>query len=87
MVSSLGSVARHHFVLQDFVEETAEFQVGVDDTSRRRKMRLTKRKTIIAGNEAVLSVREELKCYCRCMQVMLQASFMLDMSRRMHYLF
>ena len=60
-------------LLQDFVEETAEFQVGIDD-SKRRKMRLTTRKTIIAGNEVAISVHEELKCYCKCMQVMLQAS-------------
>ena len=56
------------------MEETAEFQVGVDDTTRRRKLRLNKRKAIIAANVEAVSVHEELKCYCKCMQIMLQAS-------------
>ena len=56
------------------MEETAEYQVGVDDTSRRRRLRLKGRKAIVVGTEEQVSVREELKCYCRCMQVMLQAS-------------
>jgi len=56
------------------VEETAEFQVGVDDTTRRRKLRLNKRKAIVAANVEAVSVHEELKCYCKCMQLMLQAS-------------
>ncbi len=56
------------------MEETAEFQVGVDDTTRRRKLRLNKRKPIVAANVEAVSVHEELKCYCKCMQTMLQAS-------------
>lgn len=58
---------------EDFVEETAEFQVGVDDTTRRRRLRMNRRKTIVPGNVEAVSVNEELKCYCKCMQVMLQA--------------
>ena len=65
------------FMCQGFVEETAEFQVGVDDTTRRRKLRLNKRKAIIAANVEAVSVHEELKCYCKCMQLMLQASAQL----------
>lgn len=65
---------------EGFVEETAEFQVGVDDTTRRRKLRLNKRKAIIAANVEAVSVHEELKCYCKCMQIMLQAQLEALMS-------
>ena len=63
--------------LQDFVEETAEFQVGVDDTTRRRRLRVNRRQAIVQGEaEAPVPVREAIKCYCKCMQVMLQAGLM-----------
>lgn len=55
------------------MEETAEFQVGVDDTARRRRLRVNKRKAIVQGEEEPVPVREAVKCYCKCMQMMLQA--------------
>ena len=61
--------------LQGFIEETAEFQVGVDDTLRRRKLRLNKRKALVAGNVEAVTVHEEMKCYCHCMQTLLQVCF------------
>lgn len=59
---------------QDFVEETAEYQVGVDDTARRRKLRLNRRQAIVQEELEPVPVREAVVCYCKCMQVMLQAS-------------
>lgn len=61
--------------LQDFVEETAEFQVGVDDTARRRTLKMNRRKDIVQGEAEPVPVREAVNCYCKCMQVMLQASY------------
>lgn len=61
-------------LLQGFVEETAEFQVGVDDTARRRRLRVNRRKAIVQAEIEPVPVREAVKCYCTCMQVMLQAS-------------
>ena len=60
--------------MQDFVEETAEFQVGVDDTARRRTLKMNRRKAIVQGEAEPVPVREAVKCYCKCMQVMLQSS-------------
>lgn len=56
------------------MEETAEFQVGVDDTARRRRLNVNKRKAIVQGEVEPVPVREAVKCYCQCMQIMLQAS-------------
>lgn len=61
--------------MQGFVEETAEFQVGVDDTARRRRLNVSKRKAIVQEEVEPVPVREAVKCYCQCMQIMLQASF------------
>lgn len=60
------------------MEETAEFQVGVDDTARRRTLKLNRRKAIVQGEVEPVPVREAVKCYCKCMQVMLQASYDLS---------
>lgn len=54
------------------MEETAEFQVGVDDTARRRKLRLNKRQDFVQGEVEPVPVREAIRCYCQCMQLMLQ---------------
>ena len=60
---------------QDFIEETAEFQVGIDDAARRRRMRMgTRDQTIVAGEVEDVPVREAILCYCQCMQITLQAS-------------
>ena len=56
------------------MEETAEFQVGVDDTARRKRLRVNKRKAIVQDEVEPVPVREAVKCYCKCMQIMLQAS-------------
>lgn len=69
---------------QDFIEETAEFQVGIDDASRRRRMRMgSQDRTIVAGEVEDVPVREAILCYCQCMQITLQAS-LLGLSSTQH---
>lgn len=67
------------------MEETAEFQVGVDDTARRRTLKMNRRKAIVQGEAEPVPVREAVKCYCKCMQVMLQASSFPLSSYRLHH--
>ena len=57
------------------MEETADFQVGVDDTARRKRLRLNKRQAFVQGEVEPVPVREAIKCYCQCMQLMLQARY------------
>ena len=57
------------------MEETAEFQVGIDDAARRRRLRMgTRNQTIVAGEVEDVPVHDAVLCYCQCMQITLQAS-------------
>lgn len=88
MFTYCSSLVTHCFaLLQDFIEETAEFQVGIDDASRRRRMRMgTRDQTIVAGEVEDVPVREAILCYCQCMQITLQASFATGMTQHKHHL-
>ena len=61
-------------LMQEFFEETAEYEAGVHAGQRRRVAGLSRRKALTAPKEQTLDVPGAVRCYCRCMQHMLQAS-------------
>ena len=60
--------------MQEFFEETAEYEAGVHAGQRRRVAGLSRRKSLTAPKEQTFDVPGAVSCYCRCMQHMLQAS-------------
>ena len=60
--------------VQEFFEETAEYEAGVHAGQRRRVAGLSRRKSLTAPKEQTFDVPGAVSCYCRCMQHMLQAS-------------
>ena len=60
--------------MQEFFEETAEYEAGVHAGQRRRVAGLSRRKSLAAPKEQTFDVPGAVSCYCRCMQHMLQAS-------------
>lgn len=60
--------------MQEFFEETAEYEAGVHAGQRRRVAGLSRRKSLTAPKEQTFDVPGAVRCYCRCMQHMLQAS-------------
>ena len=68
--------------VQEFFEETAEYEAGVHAGQRRRVAGLSRRKSLTVPKEQTFDVPGAVSCYCRCMQHMLQASTLAAMLPR-----